>query len=201
MLLERGRVVEDGPTDGVIGSYLRQSAEMSRTALFERTDRLGDGRIRFASVTLRDRGGHPVHALRTGDFGVISIELARRSASALRRFSVAVGIDGQFGERITVLSSSATGDDFDLFPDDATSVDIHVDRLPLMPGQYRFTLYATVDGSIADWVQNAGLFDVEPGDFYGSGQLTPSGQGHFIVDCKFKPSSYAHESERDQGIS
>jgi lipopolysaccharide transport system ATP-binding protein len=196
-LLDEGRVVDEGAAGSVVASYMRRSGEQSYTALVERSDRLGDGRMRFVSVVLRDESGHPVHALRTGDSGVISIALDRGGAAALRRAVIAIGIDGQFGERITVLSSEATGERFETFPDEATSVDIHIPRLPLMPGRYGFTLYATVDGTVADWVQSAGFFDVEPGDFYRSGKLMPAGQGHFLVDCKFVPTAHPREIRRN----
>lgn len=185
ILLERGRLIEDGATDAIVSSYLRQSTQLSTRSLADRRDRQGTGRLRFVDVMLRDATGRTAQALRTGDRGIISIGFALHHADALRRVHIALGIDGQFGERITVLSSEATGERFETFPSDATSVDIHIERLPLMPGRYGFTLYGSVDGVVADWVQNAGFFDVEPGDFYRSGQLIPTGQGHFVVDCKF----------------
>jgi lipopolysaccharide transport system ATP-binding protein len=57
--------------------------------------------------------------------------------------------------------------------------------MALIPGRYRLTLYSTVDGVIADWIKNAVVFDVEAGDFYGSGQLPPHGQGMFLLEHRF----------------
>jgi lipopolysaccharide transport system ATP-binding protein len=198
ILLDRGHLTQDGSPEAVIASYLRQSANTSHTALGDRIDRQGSGRIRFLSLTLRDPAGHPLYALRCGDPGVLSIAFEHSGGEPLRRLHIAVGIDGQFGERITVLSSEATGEKFETFPEEATAVDVHIARLPLMPGRYGFTLYGSVDGSVADWVQNAGFFEVVPGDFYRSGTLMPQGQGQFIVDCNFKAAAHKSESESKQ---
>jgi lipopolysaccharide transport system ATP-binding protein len=190
ILLEQGRLTEDGTTDAVIQAYLRKSADVSQTSLGLREDRHGDGRFRFIALTARDVHGRPVHALRTGDPAIFSVRVEKADGVTLRRLNVAMGIDGQFGERITVLSSEAAGGEFEAFPVDADSIDIYIERLPFMPGRYGFTLFGTLDGAVCDWVQNAGFFEVEAGDFYRSGHLIPTGQGHLLVDCRFRAAAY-----------
>jgi len=64
-------------------------------------------------------------------------------------------------------------------------VEVHIPRMTLAPGRYGFTLFATVNGEIADWIKNAGTFDVEAGDFYGTGHLPPEGQGCFLMEHGF----------------
>jgi lipopolysaccharide transport system ATP-binding protein len=56
-----------------------------------------------------------------------------------------------------------------------------IPRLPLQPGKYSLNVFCTVTGDIADWIQNAGVFEVEAGDFFGSGKLPPPDQGVFMV--------------------
>jgi lipopolysaccharide transport system ATP-binding protein len=43
-----------------------------------------------------------------------------------------------------------------------------------------------VNGIIADWVQQAALLTVEPGDFYGTGRLPPATHGGFLVPQQWK---------------
>jgi lipopolysaccharide transport system ATP-binding protein len=57
--------------------------------------------------------------------------------------------------------------------------------MTLIPGRYRLTIYSDVNGIIADWIKNAAIFDVEAGDYYGTGRLPPVGQGMFLMDCRF----------------
>jgi lipopolysaccharide transport system ATP-binding protein len=104
----------------------------------------------------------------------------------LRNLQVAIGIDDYMGQRITVLSNEVTNEIFGAVSIDSNCAKIHTERLPLAPGRYGFTLFSTLDGTIADWIQNAGFFDVEAGDFYRTGKLLPAGQGNFLVDYHFQ---------------
>ena len=45
------------------------------------------------------------------------------------------------------------------------------ERFPLAPGQYHVTLFCRVNGTIADWLSQAAVLTVEPGDFFGTGRL------------------------------
>jgi len=65
-------------------------------------------------------------------------------------------------------------------------VRILMPRLSLLPGRYHLTIFATVNGIIVDWVKNAGVFDVEGGDYFGSGRLPSQGEGLFLIDHTFE---------------
>ena len=196
ILLEAGRLVGDGPAHDIVSRYLRQSAEASRTSLRDRSDRQGSGEVRFSSVTLRNAAGEEVKTFRTGEPATLSLEFARQRRDVLRDMHVVIAFDGHLGEKITILSSELSGTKLDQVPPDANCVDVIIDRLPLMPGRYGFALYAALSGVVADWIQNAGFFDVEPGDFYRSGHAPPP-QGQFLVDCRF--ASASHQAETIQG--
>jgi hypothetical protein len=43
-----------------------------------------------------------------------------------------------------------------------------------------------VGGAVADWVQNAGYFDVEAADFYQTGKLPPPLGGDFLLEHSFQ---------------
>lgn len=83
-------------------------------------------------------------------------------------------------------STHLAGADITVLPADVDVVSLHVPRLTLTAGRYGLTLYCTVNSEIADWVKNAGSFDVEGGDFYGSGQMPGAGQGSMLMDHRFE---------------
>jgi lipopolysaccharide transport system ATP-binding protein len=64
-------------------------------------------------------------------------------------------------------------------------VEVHIERWPLAAGRYGCTLFGSVNGVIADWVQNVGTFEVEGGDYYGTGRLPPPNQGPYLIDHYF----------------
>jgi lipopolysaccharide transport system ATP-binding protein len=51
----------------------------------------------------------------------------------------------------------------------------------LVPGRYYLTLFVTSNFVIADWIQNCAVFDVEYGDFFGTGRSVPQGQGNLLM--------------------
>ena len=89
------------------------------------------------------------------------------------------------GQRIALLDSMLVGTDISGLPPGPRSVRVIIPKMALIPGRYRLTIYATINGIIADWIKNAAVFDVEAGDYYGTGQLPPQGQGMFILDHNF----------------
>ena len=47
-------------------------------------------------------------------------------------------------------------------------------------------MFASVGGEVADWVRNAGQFDVEASDFYGTGDYPHPGEGYLLLDHSFE---------------
>jgi hypothetical protein len=79
--------------------------------------------------------------------------------------------------------------DFERLPARSGTLRVRIPRLPLLPGRYVFTIFATVNGVIADWLKQAATFDVEGGDYFGTGHLPPPGEGVFVA-----PHSFEYES-------
>ena len=56
----------------------------------------------------------------------------------------------------------------------------------MMPGSYRVNVFGTINGEIADWVTDAAVLDVAPGDYFGTGKLPPSGYGSAVIDHRWR---------------
>src|SRR5207249_2501485 len=65
--LDAGAKVADGPAGEVVRDYLTTASATSGTELEKRTDRFGDGRLRFTGFHLRNRTGMFVDAAIAGD--------------------------------------------------------------------------------------------------------------------------------------
>lgn len=120
-----------------------------------------------------------------GAGGIMELHIANTRNKALRTVRFAVGVDNDLGQRLLVWATHFADKDFPELGTEVTSVEVHIPRMTLAPGRYGFTLFATVNGEIADWIKNAGTFDVEAGDFYGTGHLPPEGQGCFLMEHGF----------------
>lgn len=183
--LAGGRLVETGPVETVIQGYLTRTHQIARTSVAQRRDRQGHGKIRFEEVLLRDSSGNGVTALDCGSPAVMALRITNHSGGTLRSVRVAVGVDNELGQRIALWATHLVGDDLSDIASGPGEVEVRVPRLTLAPGHYGYALFCSVNGEVSDWIKNAGTFDVEAGDFFGTGQLPGPGQGWFLIDHQF----------------
>jgi lipopolysaccharide transport system ATP-binding protein len=179
-LLDGGEIVAQGRTDSVLEAYAGQRSP-SEADLRSRTDRRGDGRLRFTAVTTArsDGDGH----LECGAPGTVRIRF--EIAQSLADVHISMALYSVLGEPILYLSNELTGDWFERL-DRNGSIECSFDRLPLLPGTYRLNLYCTVSGTVGDWVTDAAAIEVENGDFFGSGRLPPSNYGSVLAAHRWR---------------
>ena len=181
LLLDQGAVTAAGPIDDVLRRYAAQTAGQVRVALETRVDRQGSGALRVSAVAFHSAASADA-PLVCGEQGVIELTLAHPRPRVLRNVRAAIGVEDETGRRILVLSTHLAGRDLEELPPDADRILLRIPRVTLAPGRYGFTLFCSVNGEVADWVKDAGAFDVEAGDFYGNGQLPGPGQGVLLME-------------------
>ena len=184
--LDHGEVVDNDATQIVVNKYLNNSLGLSKISLEDRKDRKGDGKIRFTSVLFQNQAGENTNCFYSGQNVRILLFFTNNTQEKLSNLNIALAIDNQSGERITHLSTDVICSDLSNFCSDIDCIAVEINKLPLTSGRYGFTIFSTVKGVIADWVLNAGCFEVEQGDFYGTGKLPPLMQGNFLIDYQFK---------------
>jgi lipopolysaccharide transport system ATP-binding protein len=184
LLLNSGRCTAYGKTHTVRQEYLRDISRTSTVPLVDRTDRSGSGEMRFVSLTL-ESSGDVVSTFQCGMEAVLHLKIENRTKDELRNLRVALDVDNELGQRVVVLDTMLIGNDISRLPSGAASVRVIIPRLALLPGRYRLTFFATLNGIISDWLKDAAVFDVEPGDYFGTGNLPPQGQGVVVLDHEF----------------
>jgi lipopolysaccharide transport system ATP-binding protein len=182
LLLGEGRCIAQGETARIVQEYLREVTRVATAPLEQRLDREGSGEIRFVSMVSEGAGNSPVSAFRCGEEAILQFVIENRTGRNLQKFRIALGIDNEAGQRVTRLDSWLLGQDIsDVFPG-RTSVRFVVPRMTLTPGRYRITIWSSLNGNVVDLITNAYLFDVEEGDYYGTGRLPSFGNGAFLLD-------------------
>jgi lipopolysaccharide transport system ATP-binding protein len=181
ILLDGGRVVQDGGSGAVVDSYLRALAVTASTVLGERVDRKGNQSLRILAFQMWNERGERIAQAMSGERLTIALPYEGRDAAPLRKVHVAIGVHGKYDERLCHLSTTVSSGDFAEIPPNGTLC-CRVPRLPLQPGRYSVNVFCTVAGDVADWVQGAGTIDVIAGDFFKTGKLPPPDQGVFLVD-------------------
>jgi len=185
ILLSRGIVVAKGATKTMVESYLRDVNHGCMSPLKDRTDRQGSGVVRFTSVSFANEQGQDQSGFQCGADATIIMRFENRSSRILRNLRVALGINDSLGQRVLLLDTTLSGENLDQVLQGTGAIRASLPKLPLVPGRYDFTIYADVNGVIADWIQNAASFDVEGGDYFGTGQMPPPGQGVFVAEHGF----------------
>jgi lipopolysaccharide transport system ATP-binding protein len=183
LYLKNGEMITYGKTEDVIPVYLRASQEVQLLKLYDRTDRSGNGKIKFTSFNLKNNKDENLVSAQCGDF--LNFELEVDAVSNLSNVIISLGIDDSMGQRVTHFSNEVTNQVFEKMETGKHLIDIKIPKFPLKSGEYTFTLFSTVNGDIADWIQEAGTFTVESGDFYRSGKLPPEGQGSIFIEHSF----------------
>jgi lipopolysaccharide transport system ATP-binding protein len=65
-------------------------------------------------------------------------------------------------------------------------IGIRIPKFRVVPGRYTLSLYSSVRDELADWIRGAITFEVQPGDYYGTGRLAAAEyQGQFLEDYIF----------------
>jgi lipopolysaccharide transport system ATP-binding protein len=192
ILLADGHCTAKGSVDAIVHEYLQKMNQLAVVPLGRRTDREGSGDIRFSSVTLEGRGKEEVVAFQCGAEATLRLE-ADCFITDARNVVLSVGINDEMGQRVLLLKSDLIGTEIPELTFGQHNFRFTIPRMPIVPGRYRLTLHALINGIVADWIRNASLFDVEGGDFYGTGRfpLPEWGRGFFLVDHTLSFESFA----------
>jgi lipopolysaccharide transport system ATP-binding protein len=185
--LEGGAVRQVGDVNEVVPAYMASLRDLAARPLAERTDRRGEGPLRVTAARLETVDGTATDVFRSGEPWRLRLNyeapgLAKGAQLAPASlwvtvftplYSIAFSLSTELPKDRPGLPWPASGE-----------LVCTVPRLPLMPGQYTFNLYAEALGKVSDWVIDAGRFTVEAGNFFGSadGRLPPATHPSLLVD-------------------
>lgn len=186
ILLNKGQNEKIGPTNEVIDYYLEKFRNtLVSQELENRIDRKGSGKLKFLRYWFENEKGSQTNALQSGMNCKMILEVENRSTEKINNIRISVGIDDNQSRRITLLDNTLTNVNIQIEPMEIRRIEIAIPNLPLQGGQYYFTLFASINEIVADWVINAGNVDVEFGDFFNTGKIAQTTQGNFLTKHTF----------------
>ena len=174
LLLENGRLVVQDATNAVIDRYLTSQQSLMSRRLADRTDHIGRQRLRFTDAWVEDEAGRRQVSVASGQAVKLVVSYEMAPGQRVRRPGISFAVYTQRGAPVTRLFSNVTaaeGFDDELPP--KGRFECLIPRLPLNTGSYVYNVMAETgpDCEAEDWVQGAGAFTVEHGDFYGTGKV------------------------------
>ena len=185
VLLSHGGVASDGPAQQVVTEYLAQVQNDAVLPLDGRTDREGNGSIVFKNLYATTPSRGTTDTICTGDPVTLVAQYTSKNPAPLKNVSVSIPFYNHTGQHMFMCWTRMTGQDCRQIASSG-EFRVHIDRFPLMPGRYTLNLWCEVNGSVADWIRNAGMLSVVEGDFFGTGYLAPSSHGGMAVDHRWE---------------
>ena len=175
ILVDGGQVVMDGDSRSVIDQYVHLVKTSAPLKLRQRTDRQGEGHIIFTETWLEDMSGKRVRRLTGGQPVKIVATYEAAPGIDVRNLGVSFAVMTVRGIVVVDLGTDATGGGgfFGDLPSRGR-IECFIPRLSLNSGDFVYNVLArsAKSGSeVADWGKQAGVFSVEPGDYYGTGHI------------------------------
>jgi len=184
ILLERGRIVADGPVGTIVRQYLANNAP-SHGGLGETVLPISEGdnraaRVAAISATARRPDGRIDEVLRTGHDFEVALRVAAKEN--LRNITVALIVYDSSGFRLIDANTEISGDNIGLVGGQTTEIVFRLRDLRLRPGQYVLgTWLGRRNEMDIESIQNALFFDV----YFGAGRDVRSETYPGVYQCAF----------------
>jgi lipopolysaccharide transport system ATP-binding protein len=187
ILLDHGRVADEGDPRAMVAAYLRVMSEAPQSSLTDFRNRTGNFTVLFDSFHVEDEAGSLVTIVQSGQTITFVFRFHCAKGPVRGPVNVGFGLHLPTGERLTILYASHTGQEFDCLPERG-EFRCAVPRFPFNPGRYFMFPRIEVGMAEADFPRDGvGYFDVDVGDFYGTGRQTlDRSPSPFLIDGKWQ---------------
>ena len=180
ILLSSGRVTNTGEVESVIREYVSSNrSHQSPDDLLNVGQRKGSGKFRVEKIDLLNENFESISVGRTGSPLVFQLRLNRNVTCAKNNFRIDLAIDSELDTRIAWFSSYVVHNNMS---DRFRVVQLLIPKFTFGAGTYFLTFFITYNGEIVDYVHQAFSFDIEEGDFFGTGKVIPRSQTFIYTD-------------------
>jgi homopolymeric O-antigen transport system ATP-binding protein len=179
--LDDGWLKMSGNVSDAVDSYVASVRRLSTQPLEGRSDRSGDGSVRFKHVEFRNGKGDAVETVSSGDELVVVLFYQSKNKESLGKISTSIVFVNQAGTAVFCGWNDLVRAELKGLPPEGKLV-CRIPRLPLAPGVYSLTLALVVGTKTADKIRRAATLGVAEGDFFGTGKLPPERNGSVLVE-------------------
>lgn len=167
--LQAGIITQDGITSDVIRNYLHVEEDSSKyISLDSRKDRKGDQTLHFTHVDILDKNYHKVDYVISGQDVHFRFFYCSKLAARSQDVCVSFVVNDQEYPLSNINSVDRGQNWMDLFEEGY--FECVWPNFNLTSRSYSCSLFCSINGNIADWVESAFSLEVIDGDFYNSGE-------------------------------
>ncbi|MGE6220833.1 ABC transporter ATP-binding protein [Nubsella zeaxanthinifaciens] len=185
ILLKNGSINFSGSGTDCINKYLiseQQNAITDLSTIIRRKNQ----HFEFTDIKFKDSGGTYKNEFQIGDDLVIEVffNSTEHFKEALMS-RIDIGINDVNNHRITWLSTSIFSNKIHT----ENKISFHIKKFNLNAGLYNITLFCETDFGELDWIKNVSKLTLIPSDYYKTGTLHPTNQGHIL--CNYTVNEHA----------
>lgn len=172
LYLKDGQLQTDAGSETAILQYMADGEERVQTPLAQRADRTGSGDVYVTGIRCLDAKTHiPLTTVASGQ--AVYLEVSYAAAPTYRKpindLMINLDFRTHLDHYILSFNSRMANRAFQEQLPATGQLYCYVERFPLMPGHFWGTSTLHISGIIADRLLHAFTFDVEEGDFFGTG--------------------------------
>lgn len=174
LLMESGQIAYRGSVEEAVSRYRQASLRQAQGGnLRQRSDRDGNGRVRFTSIRF-NQGGEVL----TGE--PLTLEIALEATEDIPNLQIAIKFSRNYREVMMTLDNRIQGRHLSVARG-LNTVTVELPRVDLLPSQYLIDLWAGSSTIAEDRIFNAATLLVGERDVYESGLMPRAGKhGYFI---------------------
>jgi lipopolysaccharide transport system ATP-binding protein len=172
--LEAGRVISDSDVLSAIRIYMNMNSDLSKNV-----STVLKQNAHITKLIMVDQKGEHIEAVQAGDSVCFNIECYIDNLNA--NYFTALDVYNDNGNRVFYCNSSVVTGTFFKVSSNTVIFKCNIPRLTLMPGTYFTHVSLSQDDTRVDFIENALMFTVIEGDFWGSGRFVSGGNPPLIL--------------------
>jgi lipopolysaccharide transport system ATP-binding protein len=184
-LCTKGLVLTQGTMAGeiqtaqqAVSAYLNSLREQSKSIkILDSKSRKGNGKAMFTRIAFFQNSEEVAFPV-TGES--LTVRLYFNVYQMISQGFFAISFNSIEGENKILLSSELLNKSYQ-FDVGQHFVDCKISKNPLQAGEYSLNLFLKNNNDIVDWIQEAMIVEIAPGDYYGTGRIIENGNSSVFI--------------------
>lgn len=184
-LCTKGLVLTQGTMAGeiqtaqqAVSAYLNSLREQNKSIkILDNKSRKGNGKAMFTRIAFLQNSEEVAFPV-TGES--LTVRLYFDVSQLISQSFFAISFNSIEGENKILLSSELLNKSYQ-FDVGQHYVDCNISKNPLQAGEYSLNLFLKNNNDIVDWIQEAMIVEIAPGDYYGTGRIIENGNSSVFI--------------------
>ena len=180
--IDDGEIKADGNPVEIVNKYLETINQISESQIdLTKVARTGDLALTFTELEMTKYQNIQTSSFNVGEDIFMKFKYIVNDKSILKsNLQIRLSINNSKQVEVLNLNSEVAGYTFELDNEEG-QVFCKIPRIPLGEGTYSINLQAIVNTGVADWINDAGIFEILPGDYYGTGVIEENKASFYCI--------------------